>query len=169
MNRKQILFIILALVLSSLACGKFYVYNNGPFPIAVKVTLPDGAYGTRRLEVAQNSSWNAFTSGSYTVEVLRDEEYVGQMQDIQLKAMDGIFADGPLTNELNPKGLVNLFSDVQWRLDELARMSTSACSGKIPDDPTHTSIYDIEYEPIDVTVSVNYDQETNHWSCGEKK
>jgi len=168
MHRKQIIFVIVILVLSTLACGKFHVKNNSPYVIAVKVTLPEGSYGVKRFNSNESASWDAFTSGIYYVEVLRDEAYVKMLQDVQQQAMEGIFSENnPISGVDNLIALVNFFSATE-KLEELEHMSTSSCSGKIPDDP-NTIFEKSPTQDIDVTVEIKYDVANKKWSCSEQK
>ena len=93
MNRKFSLLIIVTVVLSTLACGRFTVKNNGPYPVTVKVTLPGSAYGFKTVWNSGSASWSALDYGDYRVDIINDEDYIERLQNLQTKIMDNIFTD----------------------------------------------------------------------------
>ncbi|GEM_PF-6706541 len=167
MNRKRILFAIAMIMLSTLACGRFYVQNNGPYPVAVKVILPDGSYGIRTVWENSSASWYAADNGEYRVDIIRDEDYVEWVRNRQARVMDAIFGGNAtgVTDESELKKLVEMLSNTQTILNDLASASFSSCSGIIPG--TTISLTDTDYEEVDITVTLNYDEATKAWSCSE--
>ncbi len=67
-NHKRLLAILLALVISSLACGQLTIYNNSQYPVRVIVKLPDGN-GTDSIVLKGGgaATYYSDTDGPYTV------------------------------------------------------------------------------------------------------
>ena len=167
MNRKFSLLIIVTVVLSTLACGRFTVKNNGPYPVTVKVTLPGSAYGFKTVWNSGSASWSALDYGDYRVDIINDEDYIERLQNLQTKIMDNIFTDAAfeVTDPTRLEEMVEILSNIQTRMNDLASAAFLSCSGFIPG--TTISLYDADYEEIDVTVALSYDEATKTWSCSE--
>ena len=170
MTKKNIVGLLAGVAALTLACGMLYVKNETPFLVAVKVNLPGGTYGVRRLPAGEAERWQSLQSGSYTVNVMPEKAYMESLQKRRDKAMDAVFSDVPILDEETLKEVASALTD-NAPLDILAGAGVS-CSGKIPaPSEQDISAYDGANLPpeTDVIVVVNYDQATNAWSCGEAK
>ena len=167
MKQKYFLLIIVMVMLSTLACGKFTVQNKGPYPVAVKVTLPDSAYAFKTVRNSGSASWTTMDYGDYRVDIIKSEVYVEKIQNIQTRVMDSIFTDiaFEVADPTEMMNLVQILSNTQARLNDLASAGFSSCSGWIPG--TTISLNDVDYEEIDTTVVLNYDEASKTWSCSE--
>lgn len=148
-NHKKFLAILLALVISSLACGQLTIYNNSQYPVRVIVKLPDGN-GTDSIVIKGGgaATYYSDTDGPYTVTAILDEDAVAEM--IKLRSNLQEFLIDPELEELSG---ISVFDAVN-ELVEISKTIQSkykvSCSGVIKEDEDATTSISVPDQKIEI-------------------
>ncbi len=151
MKRFHKIILLIALVLPAIACANIYVENGSSQHVSVRVHVPDGDYATR-LGPDQSDDWDVIGGGTYTVNVLPDEEYRTALSNMQRYFME--LLSKPLT--ISPPEFALASQAVPELRQELEQMATTgnSCSGEIDDLIQQTISVRIFFDPKTATLFV---------------
>ncbi len=154
---KRMHIAILALALAMLACATMRVTNVSQNQnTVIDVTLPDDAYGARKLGPGESIDYMASTGGSYKVEVLPSEEYLALLQEKRDHIISAM-AVNPSAS-IGPAGTAALqdLTSLQAEIDNLPRTKGTNCSGSIPNNAP---------DRYTISVELSFDNNAGEWSC----
>ena len=163
MKNRRLIYAASVLVLAMLACASVTVTNTARIDDAViRVTLPEGSYGTVRLKPGESVSYEAMDSGPVTVEMIPDQKYIAALKKVQGKVVDDMMANGtdPRQLEEDVLGLTSL----QISIASL-EASGGECHTNVPNDVPEGKDYYVIVE-LDLSKSEqNYQLNNFQWSC----
>jgi hypothetical protein len=163
MNKKLFLFLVM-IGLSGLACATFTVVNPNATAATVMVTLPDEAYGARIISADDSFSWFALEGGTYSVVVLRDEDYIERVRGWRDSLTDAMLEPLTVSNPSSMLLAVTTLADIKTKLENLENQGTT-CTGEIPYSDLDVFEYDPFANNLDWVVTLHYNPATTKWSC----
>ncbi len=148
-NHKRLLAILLALVISSLACGQLTIYNNSQYPVRVIVKLPDGN-GTDSIVLKGGgaATYYSDTDGPYTVTAVLDEDAVNEMINLRSNLQE--FLTVPELEELSGISVSDAVNELISISKTIQSKYKVSCSGVLKEDEDATASISVPDQQIKI-------------------
>lgn len=167
MKNRRLIYAASALGLAMLACASVSVTNTAQIDDAViRVTLPEGSYGTTRLKPSESVDYEAMDSGPVTVEMIPDQEYIAALKKVQGKIIDEWASNGPGAKNYEDAALE--LTSLQTSIASL-EASGGECHTIIPNDIPEGKDWYVNVELVLDKSEQNYQLNNFQWSCNIKE
>ena len=151
--KRELLWILVALVAATLACSSVVVSNTGADPVIVELNMPDGSFYTRRFDVGDSQNYTVSKGGILVAQVLPDQQYIDKLKNLR----DGLVT-AMVTGESGGPDLLKAFTAVQTEIRALEDSSGIECTAEVPEEVP-------EGESSIFYIDVTY-REGGRWECG---
>ncbi len=115
--KRELLWILVALVAATLACSSVVVSNTGADPVIVELNMPDGSFYTRRFDVGDSQNYTVSKGGILVAQVLPDQQYIDKLKNLR----DGLVT-AMVTGESGGPDLLKAFTAVQTEIRALEEL-----------------------------------------------